>query len=153
MDNIIMIFAVLANVIAILLVYYSFGRKMDKQKKFMNTLIGIGFICIVVWLIFTLSSIGVEKISASERIKTLLTIAFVPVDTIVFIPFTVTSFIKSKEKKISLTTFNRRMIIMALIAVVVLIGEFFYFRNFQLKMVELSKQIQTNQENEETTNM
>ena len=146
MDNFIMLFAILANIIAILLVYYSFGRKMDKQKRFMNTLIGMGFICILVWLVFSLSSIGIEKISALDKAKTLLTIAFVPVDAILFIPISVISFNKSKEKKITEKSFYTRMTIIVILAIIVMICEFFYFRNFQKDIVRLNEEIKVNQE-------
>lgn len=149
MDNYIILFATLANVIAILLVYYSFGRKMDKQKKFINTLISIGFVYILVWITFLLSSIGIEEVSGLEQAKTLMTIAFVPVNAILFIPFVANSYIKRKDKKIDDNNFNRRMIIVAVLAVVVLVCEFFYFRNFQTGIVELKKQIQNNQVSEQ----
>lgn len=149
MNSFIVLFAAVANVIAVLLVYYSFGKKMDKQKKFMNTLIGMGFICILVWCAFSLSSIGIEKISAIEKAKTLLTIAFVPVDAILFIPFLVSSFYKCKEEKITKKAFSNRVIIIAIFAIVVMVGEFFYFRNFQKDIVKLNEQIKANQEIEE----
>lgn len=149
MNSFIVLFAAVANVIAVLLVYYSFGKKMDKQKKFMNTLIGMGFICILVWCVFSLSSIGIEKISAIEKAKTLLTIAFVPVDAILFIPFLVSSFYKCKEEKITKKAFSNRVIIIAIFAIVVMVGEFFYFRNFQKDIVKLNEQIKANQEIEE----
>lgn len=149
MDSYIILFAVLANIIAILLVYYSFGRKSDKQKRFINTLISIGFVYILVWIVYLLSSIGIEKDSALEQAQTLMTIAFVPVNVILFIPIVIRSYIKRKNKDISESSFNKRIIIIVILAIIVLVCEFFYFRDFQKGIIELKRQIQNNQETEQ----
>ena len=149
MNSYIVLFATLANVIAILLVYYSFGKKAEKQKKFMNTLIAVGFMYIVILIVYNLSSIGIERVSASEQAKTLMTIAFVPVNTILFIPIMVRSYMKVKAKKLTMDQFTVRSICIVILAVVALVCEFVYFRNFQKDIVRINEQLEnTVSENE-----
>lgn len=141
MNSFIMIFSVFANLIAVLLIYNSFGRKEEKQKRLINTLIAMGAIYIVVLVVYFFSSLGIEKTLASDQTKTMLTLAFVPVNAILFIPFLVMSQRKVKERKLSRMVFSRRLAITIVLAVIVLISEFFYFRNFQKSMVKLQQEI------------
>ena len=138
MDNFIMIFAVFANIIAILLVYYSFGKE-DKQKRFMNTLIAIGAMYILILAVYFLSSLGIEKVSVSSQAKTMLTLAFVPVNSIIFLPFIIRTYRKVKEKSITQSALNLRTAIIIILVLIIIVYEFFYFRNFQKNLVELQE--------------
>ena len=144
MNSVIFLFATFANIVGMLLVYYSFGKKMDKQKRFMNTLITVGAMYIIVLVAYMLSSIGIEKVAGSDQAKTMMTIAFVPVNTILFIPIMIRSYMKTKEKKMDIDTLTVRTVCVVILAIVVLICEFVYFRKFQKGIVELNKQIESN---------
>lgn len=143
-NSYILLFIGLANIIAIFLVYYSL-KGVDKQKKIIDTMIGIGVMYILVLIVYTLSSLGIAKTSNSETIKTYMMMAFVPVNVIVLIPFFIHSYIKAQRKEITIKMLTNRSIILLIICFVILIGEFFYFRNFQKHMAILQEQAnQTN---------
>ena len=138
MNNFIMIFAIFANIIGVLLTYYSFGKE-DKQKRFMNTLIAIGAMYILVLVLYFFSSLGIEKVSVSSQAKTMITLAFVPVNSILFLPFIIRTKRKAEEKQLTQKALNVRTIVIIILAIIVIIYEFFYFRNFQKNLVELQQ--------------
>lgn len=132
----IVLFIGLANIIAGLLVYYAFGKEMEKQKKLFNTMIAIGTMYMVAVLVYSLSSIGIEKVSTAETAKTMLLTAIVPVNTILIAPFLIFSYMRVQQKKLDISKLNVRTIIVGIIALVILISEFFYFRTFQKDLVK-----------------
>ena len=138
MNNFILIFAIFANIIGVLLTYYSFGKD-DKQKRLMNTLIAIGAMYILVLVVYFFSSLGIEKVSVSSQAKTMLTLAFVPVNSILFLPFIIRTKRKVEEKQLTQNALNIRTAIIIVLAIIVIIYEFFYFRNFQKNLVELQQ--------------
>lgn len=146
MDSIITLFIMAANVIAILLVYFSLEKNMNKQKKIITIMASIGSVYIITLVVYLLSSIGVEKISAAEKVKNAIIMAFVPVNVILFLPFLICSFKKMQNKIITMDSLNRRVIAVAILAVIVLIAEGSYFRNYQKKLKELEKNVSSNQE-------
>ena len=148
MNTFIYIFIGLANIIAILLVYYSFGKNTEKQKKFMNTMIAIGMVYIVTIVVYYLSSIGITKYDNTATIKDMLILAFVPVNAIIHIPYVINSIMKYKNKKITMQQLNTRVITIFVIALIILTGEFFYFRSLQKDMVVLIEDQLQNSVNE-----
>lgn len=98
MDSIITLFIMAANVIAILLVYFSLEKDMNKQKKIITIMASIGSVYIITLVVYLLSSIGVEKISAAEKVRNAIIMAFVPVNVILFLPFLICSFKKCRIK-------------------------------------------------------
>jgi len=146
MDSIITLFIMAANVIAILLVYFSLEKNMNKQKKIITIMASIGSVYIITLVVYLLSSIGVEKISAAEKVRNVIIMAFVPVNVILFLPFLICSFKKMQSKIITMDSLNRRVIAVAIFAVIVLIAEGSYFRNYQKKLKELERNVSSNQE-------
>lgn len=146
MDSIITLFIMAANVIAILLVYFSIEKNMNKQKKIITIMASIGSVYIITLVVYLLSSIGVEKISAAETVRNAIIMAFVPVNVILFLPFLICSFKKMQSKIITMDSLNRRAIAVAILAVIVLIAEGSYFRNYQKKLKELERNVSSNQE-------
>ena len=146
MDSIITLFIMAANVIAILLVYFSLEKNMNKQKKIITIMASIGSVYIITLVVYLLSSIGVEKISAAETVRNAIIMAFVPVNVILFLPFLICSFKKMQSKIITMDSLNRRVIAVAILAVIVLIAEGSYFRNYQKKLKELERNVSSNQE-------
>ena len=141
MDKFIMIFALVANIIGFLLIYYSFGRKTDRQKRLINSFIAIGAIYILVSIIYFFSSLGIEKTSVSNQAKTMMILAFVPVDAIIFLPFLITSYRKMQEKSLSESKFKKRVIIVFLISIITIVWEFLYFRDFQKNMIKMQEKV------------
>ena len=138
----------LANIIGILLVYYSFGKNADRSKKFINTMITIGIMYIIVLITYTLRSLGIENTSASSAVKTMMIMAFVPVNTILFAPFLIHSYRKSQDKELSIESLNKRVIVIGILAVIIVVSEFFYFRSLQkgiVKMAQEKNQITANE--------
>ena len=143
MNSIITLFIIAANVIAILLVYFSLEKNMDKQRKIITIMASIGSVYIITLVVYLLSSIGIEKIAAAETVRNAIIMAFVPVNVILFLPFLIRSFKKMQSKIITMESLNRRVIVVAILAVIVLIAEGSYFRNYQKK---LEKNVNSNQE-------
>lgn len=146
MDSIITLFIMAANVIAILLVYFSLEKNMNKQKKIITIMASIGSVYIITLVVYLLSSIGVEKISAAETVRNAIIMAFVPVNVILFLPFLICSFKKMQSKIITMDSLNRRVIAVTILAVIVLIAEGSYFRNYQKKLKEVERNVSSNQE-------
>lgn len=130
MNTVILLFILIANIVAMLLTYYSFDRNIDKSMKIFYTMIGMGVVYIITLIIYSLSSIGIAK-EVSKSAKDMLIFSFVPVNTIIILPILIKSFYKKMSKKMSLDKLNKIVIIMAIVAIVLCIGEFNYLRNFQ----------------------
>ncbi len=157
------IFIILANIVAILLTYYSFNKNLDKSKKMLYTMISIGTMYIVILIVYFFSSLGLSK-NTSSNAKNMITFTFVPINAMIFLPILIRTFNKGKSKAITTKQLNRRVIIIAVIGIAVLVSEFFYFRNIQkginkvleAKQNELVQEdnssIEENTENEEVVN-
>ena len=157
------IFIILANIVAILLTYYSFNKNLDKSKKMLYTMISIGTMYIVILIVYFFSSLGLSK-NTSSNAKNMITFTFVPINAMIFLPILIRTFNKGKSKAITTKQLNRRVIIIAVIGIAVLVSEFFYFRNIQKginKVLEAKKNelvqednssIEENTENEEVVN-
>lgn len=125
----------LANIIAILLVYYSFGKDFDKSKRIIDTMIAVGIMYIIVLITYLLSSIGLSKFEGSETAKTMMIMAFVPVNTILFVPFLIHSYMKTKNGALDIENLNKIAIVVIIIAIIIIISEFSYFRNSQKNII------------------
>lgn len=139
------LFVLLANLIAFFAIYHSFGKRMKKDKKIKTTLIIIGAMYIITLIVYLLSGIGVEKVQKNESFRTYLMMVFVPVNIIIIIPYSVYSFMQTQEKKISKEKLNKRLLIVEIVAIVILIIEFFYFRSSQKNLKELSDELSYNE--------
>lgn len=137
MNNIIIfLFISLANVVSFLLIYHSFNKNIEKTKKLLYTMISMGIIYIVVLIIYFFSSIGLSK-EATKQAKDMIIFSFVPVNSIILIPFLIRSFNQRKNNDITTEQLNRRTVIMIIIAVILIIGEFFYFRNIEKGIINI----------------
>ena len=142
MNNIIIfLFILVANVIAFLLIYNSFNKNVEKTKQLLYTMISMGIVYIVVLVIYFFSSIGLSK-EVTSQAKEMITFSFVPVNSIILIPFLIRSFNKRKNKEITTEQLNRRTIIMIIIAIALIIGEFFYFRNIEKGIIDIANEKQ-----------
>ena len=135
------IFIFVANIIAIVSTYFSFGKKLGKDKKMMYTMIAIGVIYILTLIVYLLSSIGVNNSNVTSASREMITFTFVPVNTIILLPFLIRSFEKAKNKEIKTAKLNQRVIIVVIIAVILMITEFFYFRNIQKNIIDYGAQV------------
>lgn len=147
MDNLIInLFIIIANAVAILLIYYSFDKKLDKTKKLLYTMISMGVMYILILLVYFFSSIGLSK-ETTTKAKNMITFTFVPVNAIILLPLLIRSFTKKKNKKITTEQLNKRTIAVIIVGIIILVCEFFYFRNIQKGIIELVNQKQEAQSN------
>ena len=144
-----------ANLIAILAVYFSISKRTDSKTRLINTMIGIGAAYIVTRLAFALSTIGLNLENVTQVSKDYLVFAFVPVNALIVEPFIIRSYYKTKEKELSQEKFSKRVIAVAIIVVCLVIGEIVAFRNMQVNIMNSYTQlVKENEEknSEENTN-
>ncbi len=146
---IIYLFILIANVVAILLIYHSFDRNIEKTKKLLYTMISMGLIYILVLIIYFFSSIGLDK-ETTTKAKDMIIFSFVPVNAIILVPFLLRSFNRSKDREITIEQLNKRAITVAIIGIVLIIGEFFYFRNIEKGIINMINEQQTKNIKENT---
>lgn len=153
MNNFIMIFSLLANAIAILLVYYSFGKKIEKSKRMIDTVIAFGVIYIITLVLYKLSTIMLNNPNIVKTAQTYLIMAFVPVNIILFVPFLTHSYMKMKDGQIDNDKFKKRFTIIIIIGILIFISEIFYFRGSVTNIInmKINQETQNNIVNEENT--
>ena len=127
MENIfIILFIVIANIVALLLTYHSFGKNIDNQKKMLYTMLGFGTMYIIILIIYWLSSIGIENKAASQSSKDMITFTFVPVNTIILLPILIRAYSKVKNKQMDIQTLNKKHIIGLIISTIIVTSIFYY---------------------------
>ena len=94
------IFILLANIVAILLVYYSFDKKIEKSKRLMYTMIAMGVMYILILIVYFFSSIGIGNKEVTKNAKSMITFTFVPVNTIIILPILIRGYNKRKNNEI-----------------------------------------------------
>lgn len=145
MNNIIIyLFILVANVVSILLIYHSFDKNIEKTKRLLYTMIAMGIIYILVLVTYFFSSIGMPK-EAVQKSKDMITFTFVPVNSIILIPFLLRSFNQRKNNDITTDQLNKRTIIVVVIGIALIIGEYFYFRNIEKGIMDIVNQKQIEQ--------
>lgn len=154
MNWFIILFMLFANIVAAVLIYHSFGKGMDNEKKIKYSLIIVGGLYIITLVIYLLSGIGVGKIENAETARSYLMMAFVPINAIIIIPFTIYSCMKTKRKEITVKQLNKRLVMVEIVAVILIIVEFIYFRSYQKGLKEISDFVQNSTQvtNTEITN-
>ena len=143
MENLfILLFILVANIVSLLLIYHSFDKNIEKTKKLLYTMIAMGVVYIIVLIVYFFSSIGIDKNIATQA-KQMIVFTFVPVNSIIVIPFLLRSFNKRKDKEITSEQLNKRAVVMFIIAVVLVVSEFFYFRNIEKGIGKIIEQQET----------
>ena len=143
-NTIIYLFILAANIVSILLIYHSFNKNIEKNKKLLYTMIAMGVVYIIVLIVYFFSSIGLQK-EAVQQSKDMITFTFVPVNAIIIVPFLLKSFNKRKDNEISTEQLNVRTIIIGIIAIALVVGEFFYFRNIEKEIMDIVDKKQSEQ--------
>ena len=150
MSNLIIyLFILIANVVAILLIYHSFDRNIEKTKKLLYTMISMGLIYILVLIIYFFSSIGLDK-ETTKKAKDMIIFSFVPVNAIILVPFLLRSFKKGKDREITTEQLNKRAIVVVIIGIALIIGEFFYFKKKEKGIINMINEQQTKNIKQET---
>lgn len=125
------IFILILNVVSILLTYHFLGKDMDKKSKGIFIVIGIAFIYLLVSLVYWLGTMNIDLGVDGDTGKDLITFTFVPVNSIIIMPFLANSYKYWKEGKLKTIPFRNRCILLGVILVIVLLIEFFYFKDIQ----------------------
>lgn len=146
MNIYIMLAIVLANIIAISIVY-QFIKKLDKKEKIIFIAICVAIIYMLISVTYWISGFNIDK-QIHKQCKDFITYMFVPVDVILFIPYIAHNYMKYKDKKIKKEELFKKVFITAIIAIIVLIGEYFYFKNIQNNIKQISQN--TKVENKQT---
>lgn len=147
MNLYIMIAIVLANVIAISIVY-QFIKRLEKKEKILFIAICVAIVYICISIVYWFSGFQIEK-AIHESAKNFIIYMFVPVNVILFIPYIAFQYMKLKEKKIKKEVWTKRCMIVIGIAIIILIFEYFYFKNVQQNIVRISQNVQNIEDNQE----
>lgn len=134
-------FIIILNIVAIFIFYKSLG-KMEIKNKLAITLLGWILMYIILYILYGISSNGVEEIVAKAS-KQLLIFAFLPINIVCAgVPMMI-QFRKLKGKEIKSEQFKNKMIILGIIAIIILIIECIYIKDIQ-KGIEQFKTININ---------
>lgn len=152
MELFLTLFILVANVVGLLLVYHSFDKRIDKNKKLMYTMICFGVMYILTLIIYFFSSLGINNENVSESSRNLITFTFVPINTMVLLPILIRSFNNRKVNKITTRQLNRTAMTMIIVAIILIVIEFFSFRSIQKGIIQIFNERQ-NGANDQLINM
>lgn len=125
------------NIVAILLNYRFLGNEIEKKEKLIFTVVGIAIMYLTVSFIYWLSSRNLDLGTLADLGKNFMVFTFVPVNSILVLPFLASSYKKYKAGKIDTPVFKNRIILVAFILFVVLFIEFFYFQDIQTGILNI----------------
>lgn len=135
MDIFILIGILLVNVIAILIVYH-FIKQLNNKQKVIIIAIGIAINYILVMVVYALSSIGMDK-QIADTANSFVTFIFVPINTIINVPFLASSYCRYLQKKLTKEKMRNRIIIVLVVTLVVMVLEYFYFQSIQASVAAM----------------
>lgn len=158
MNLYLMLAIVIANVIAIGIVY-QFIKKLKNKQKIITIAISVAIMYVLISITYWISGFGINK-TIHEATKKFITYLFVPVNMILFVPYILAQYMKLKLKQTKLESFLKKLIIVSILLLIVLGVEYSYFRYIQNNINLIGNSIQENnivneenvQENEIETN-
>ena len=119
------------NLVAIILTYYCLGKDIEKKSKGIFIIIGIAVVYMLVSFVYWISTKDIELGVSTDTIQNLITFTFVPVNCIIILPFLAKSYQHLKANRLKTETFRNRCILLGVILLIILIIEFFYFKDIQ----------------------
>lgn len=146
MNTYLMIAMILANVIAIGLVY-QFIKKLPKKEIIVFLAISVGLTYILISIVYWISGFGVEE-AIHEGMKNFVTYLFVPVNVILFVPYLASKYAKLRENRIKKEQLQKRVIQMGILFILVLVVEYFYFCNIQKNVKQINNENNTTYQNQ-----
>lgn len=139
MTNIyLMIATILTNVISIAVVY-QFIKGLDKKQIIIFIAISVALMYVLVSIVYWFSGFGVNE-EIHEASKNFVLYLFVPVNIILFVPYFASKYMKLRKNEIKRSDFAKKVEILAVLLIVVLVAEFFYFRNIQKNIGKIQEQ-------------
>ena len=142
MNIYLMIAILLANILGITIVY-QFVKKLEKKEKLIFIAISVALMYILISIIYWFSGFGIDE-KVHEASKSFVLYLFVPVNVILFIPYFASQYMKLKLKQIKIEKFANKLSILVVLLIVVLVIEYFYFRNIQENINNMQYNIITN---------
>jgi ACR3 family arsenite efflux pump ArsB len=144
-----MIAIVVANAIAIMLVY-QFIKRLPKTEKIIFIAACIAIAYALVSIVYWISGFGIES-EIHEATKNFIIYTFVPVNIILLAPSIASKYNKLKLGETSKEKFIKRITSIGIIAIIILIIEGFYFRGMQNNVIKtINTKNQTTNEIEAT---
>ncbi len=119
------------NVVAVLLTYHFLGKEMDKKSKGIFIVVGIAVIYLLVTFVYWVGTKNIDLAVDNSTGKNLITFSFVPVNAIIIMPFLASSYKIWINGKLKSEPFRNRCILLAVVLLIILIFEFFYFKDIQ----------------------
>ena len=137
MDLFIMMCILVFNIVAFVTIYKCLGN-MDVRKKLIITIVGIAVIYMITTLIYSISSVNIENQEISNRIKDLITFAFVPINSIIALPFLARTYSKYKDSGLEKNQIIKRIIIISVIMIIAFVIEISYFKDIGQNIMDIA---------------
>ncbi|MGN1269875.1 MAG: hypothetical protein ACI4UU_03285 [Clostridia bacterium] len=125
------------NVVAVLINYRFLGTDIDKKEKLIFIVVGIAIMYVTVSIVYGLSVKNIEETRLVELAKNYMIFTFVPVNTILVLPFFASSYKYLKLGRLKKENFRNRTILLVAILLIILIIEFFYFQDIQTGILNI----------------
>lgn len=137
MNIFILLGILVTNLIAITIVY-QFVKRLPQKEKFIFIVGSVAAVYGLVSLVYWLSGFGIDQ-TLHENSKNFIIYLFVPINAIILIPYIASGYTKFKLKSIKKETLQKRIIVMSILAIIILIIQFFYFKNIQVNIKNIVK--------------
>lgn len=132
MNIYLMIGILVANILAIAIVY-QFIKKLEKKQKLLFIAISVAIMYILISIVYWFSGFGIDE-TVHEESKNFVLYLFVPVNVILFVPYFASQYMKVRLKHIKVEKFINKLATLIVLLIVVLVFEYFYFRNIQVNI-------------------
>ncbi len=119
------------NLAAIFMMYKLLGEEIEKKEKAIFIIVGIAIMYATVSLVYWLSTKNIDLGVSNDVGKNFITFTFVPINSILVLPFLASSYKYFKQGMLKSEKFRNRVILAGVIIIIALIIEFFYFKDIQ----------------------
>lgn len=150
MNIFIILFILLINVINIFAIYKLLGKDIKNKEKIIFIAVGVAIMYILVSVVYWLSSIGMDK-NAADAGRDFITFTFVPVNGLCVLTFLSSSYKKFKEGRLKANILRNRCLVLVAVLIILLVIEFFYFKNIQNNALEILNDAKNNITNNTNT--
>ena len=131
------IFILILNVVSIILTYHFLGKSMEKKAKWIFIVIGVAINYLLITFVYWIGTMNIDLGVETNMGKDLIVFTFVPVNSMIIMPFLARSYKYWKEGRLKAIPLRNRCILMGVILLIVLIIEFFYFKDIQNGILSL----------------
>lgn len=125
------------NVVAVFMTYKFLGEDFEQKQKLTFIVVGIAIMYMLVSLIYWLSTKNMDLGTTNEMGKNFIVFTFVPINSMIVLPFLASSYKYFKQGRLKTQNFKNRIILIAVILIIVLVLEFFYFKDIQNSILSM----------------